>query len=200
MEKAPTVTYKQELSRSIGLVGSVSITLSAVTPAASLFVIVPVVLTSAGTGSITSMVLAGFIGLFMALCWAELAAMFPVSGGDYSLVWHAFKGISPFMAGVASFITFSMMLSSIAVIPATLALGTGDYLNVVCRLQPQITGAVVTAVATLIAILHVRRAALITGLFLAIEIAVLVLVTILGFAHWRRNPITSKPTMKQPPG
>lgn len=71
-------------------------------------------------------------------------------------------------AGFASFLTFSMMLSSIAVIPATLALGTGYYLKVIRRVQPQIAGAVVTAAATLVAILRVRRAALITGLFLAV--------------------------------
>jgi len=135
------------------------------------------------------MILAGLVGLFMALCWAELGAMFPVSGGDYSLVWHAFKGLSPLSAGVASFLTFSMMLSSIAVIPATLALGTGDYLKDIWQVQPQIAGAVVTAAATLVAVLRVRRAALITGLFLAVEMAVLAVITILGFAHWRRNPV-----------
>jgi amino acid transporter len=135
------------------------------------------------------MILAGIVGLFMALCWAELGVMFPVSGGDYSLVWHAFKGLSPMWAGLASFLTFSMLLNSIAVIPATLALGTGEYLEVIWHVQPQIAGALVTAAATLVAILRVRRAALITGVFLAVEMAVLAVVTTLGFAHWRRNPV-----------
>src|SRR5829696_3375356 len=84
-------TYGPGLSRSLGLWANIAITLSAVTPAASVFIIIPLIITSVGTGSILSMALAGIVGVFMALCWAELGAKYPVVGGDYALVYHAFK-------------------------------------------------------------------------------------------------------------
>jgi amino acid transporter len=185
----PSDHYEQGLSRSLGILANISITLSAVTPAASVFVIVPLIITSVGTASISAMALAGIVGIFMALCWAELAAKFPVAGGDYSLVYHAFSRSSPSLAGAASFITFSMMLASVIFIPAVIALGTADALKAVWNVNPQVSGAVVTAGATLIAIMAVRQAAFVTGLFLAIEMLVLAVVTLLGLMNWQRSPL-----------
>lgn len=180
--------YAQGLSRSLSVAGNISITLSAVTPAASVFVIVPLIITSIGTGSVTAMALAGIVGVFMALCWAELAAKFPVVGGDYALVYQAFKKSSPALAGALSFVTFAMMLASIAFIPAVIALGTADYLKVAWAVDPKIAGAVVTGLATLIAIMQVRQAAFVTGIFLAIEMLVILVVSCLGFVNWQRDP------------
>ena len=87
MEHKGSKEHTSGLSRSLSPIGSISITLSAVTPAASVFVIVPLIITSVGTGSVTAMALAAIVGIFMAFCWAELAAKFPVSGGDYALVF-----------------------------------------------------------------------------------------------------------------
>lgn len=181
--------YSQGLSRSLSIMGSISLTLSAVTPAASIFVIVPLIITSVGTASVTAMVLAALVGVFMALCWAELAAKFPVVGGDYALVHHAFENTSPSLAGAASFLTFAMMLASIVFIPAVIALGTADYLKVIWAIDPKIAGAAVTALATLVAILRVKEAAFVTGLFLALESLVILIVSYLGFSNWQRNPI-----------
>lgn len=179
----------QALSRSLSIMGSISLTLSAVTPAASIFVIVPLIITSVGTASVTAMGLAGLVGVFMALCWAELAAKYPVVGGDYALVHHAFEKTSPSLAGAASFLTFSMMLASVIFIPAVIALGTADYLKVVWAVDPKIAGAIVTGLATLVAILRVKEAAFVTGLFLALESLVIIIVSYLGFSNWQRNPV-----------
>lgn len=181
--------YEQKLSRSIGILGNIGMTVSAVTPASSMFIIVPWIIISVGTGALTSMALAAIIGVFMALCWAELAASFPTAGGDYAMVWHAFKGKAKPWGGVASFVTFAMMLASIAFIPAVIALGTADYLKVVWDLDSQIVGAVVVALATLIAVLKVGVNVFVTGIFLAIEILALMVVAVLGFSNWERNPI-----------
>jgi amino acid transporter len=74
------------------VLGNVLITLSGITPAASVFIIAPVALAEAGSGAFTSFVFAAIVGVFMGLCWAELSAAFPIAGGDYALVWHSFKG------------------------------------------------------------------------------------------------------------
>ena len=59
--------YHQQLSRSIGILGNVFITLSGVTPAASVFIIAPVALAEAGSGVVPSFVFAAIVGVFMAL-------------------------------------------------------------------------------------------------------------------------------------
>ena len=67
--------YEQQLSRSLGIWGSIALTLSSVTPASSVFIIVPFILLTAGTGSFLAMIFGAIIGVFMAFCWAELAAL-----------------------------------------------------------------------------------------------------------------------------
>jgi amino acid transporter len=175
--------YHQQLSRSIGILGNVFITLSGVTPASSVFIIAPVALIAAGSGSFLAFVFAAIVGVFMAFCWAELSAAYPIAGGDYALVWHSFKGRTSFLAGPLSFVTFALYVDFIAFIPAVIALGMGTYLSVVVSVNAKLLGAIVMLVAAAIAILNIRLNAFITGVFLAIELAALAAVTVLGFAH-----------------
>jgi amino acid transporter len=175
--------YEQDLSRSIGILGNVFITLSGVTPASSVFIIVPVALVAAGSGSFLAFVFAAIVGVFMAFCWAELSAAFPIAAGDYALVWHSFKGRTSWLAGPVSFVTFALYVDFIAFIPAVIALGTGTYLAVIWNVNLKVIGAVVMLLAAVIAILNIRLNAVITGIFLAIELAALAVVTILGITH-----------------
>jgi amino acid transporter len=101
-EVAPGQTgerYEQELSRSLRVLGNVMITLSSITPASSVFIIIPAILLGVGTGSFLALVFAALVGVFMAFCWAELCAAYPIAGGDYAVVWHAFKGRAKPLAG-----------------------------------------------------------------------------------------------------
>jgi len=177
--------YKQELSRSISVLGNIFITLSGVTPAASVFIIAPVALAEAGSGSFFSFVFAAIVGVFMAFCWAELSASFPIAGGDYALVWHSFKGKTQPLAGPVSFITFALYADFIAFIPATIALGAGTYFAVVANLDPRYVGAVIMIIAAAVAMLKIRFNAVLTGVFLTIELAALVILTVLGLSHAR---------------
>jgi len=178
-----TARYEQDLSRSIGILGNVFITLSGVTPASSVFIIVPVALVAAGSGSFLAFVFAAIVGVFMAFCWAELSAAFPIAAGDYALVWHSFKGRTSWLAGPVSFVTFALYVDFIAFIPAVIALGTGTYLAVIWSVNLKVIGAVVMLLAAAIAILNIRLNAVITGIFLAIELVALGVVTILGLTH-----------------
>src|SRR3954463_11406245 len=78
--------YRQELSRSLSLRGNVLITLSAVTPASSVFIIIPAVLVAIGGASFVAFLIAAVVGIFMAFCYAELSSAFPIAGGEYSFV------------------------------------------------------------------------------------------------------------------
>jgi amino acid transporter len=175
--------YEQDLNRSIGILGNVFITLSGVTPASSVFIIVPVALVAAGSGSFLAYVFAAVVGVFMAFCWGELSAAFPIAAGDYALVWHSFKGRTSWLAGPVSFVTFALYVDFIAFIPAVIALGTGTYLAVIWSVNLKVIGAVVMLVAAGIAILNIRLNAVITGFFLAIELAALGVVTVLGLIN-----------------
>jgi amino acid transporter len=183
LQDAAAPRYDQDLHRSIGVFGNVFVTLSAVTPASSVFVIAPVALVAAGSGSFLAFVFAAIVGVFMALCWAELAAAYPIAAGDYALLWHSFKGRTSWLAGPVSFVTFALWVAVIVFSPAVIALGAGTYLAVIWTVNPQVIGAVVILAAAAIAILNIRLNAAITGIFLAIELAALAVVTVLGITH-----------------
>jgi amino acid transporter len=181
--------YEQELHRGLGVLGNIAITLSAVTPASSVFIIVPAIFLLAGTGSFLAMVFAALVGVVMAFCWGELSAAFPIAGGDYALVWHAFKGPWAKVGNAASFATFALMLNSVAFIPAVIALGTAEYLSNVVTVDARIAGAVVCLVAAGVAILRIRTNAVLTGIFLVIELLALLVLTILGIVNFHADRV-----------
>jgi amino acid transporter len=183
--------YKQELHRELSVVGNVIIVLSGVTPASSVFIIVPFIIITAGTGSFLALLFAAIIGVFMAFCWAELGAAFPITGGDYALVWHAFKGPWARLGSALSFATFALMVSTALFIPAVIALGTGEYLTSIVTVDPRIAGAVTVAVASAIAILRIRTNAWVTGVFLALELLALLTLTVLGLLNLNADRIPS---------
>lgn len=177
--------YRQELSRSISALGSVVVSLSAVTPAASVFVIAPVALLIAGTGSFLAFVLAGVVSMLMAFCWAELGSAHPIAAGDYALVWHSFKGRSAPLASPLSFITFALYIDFMAFVPATIALGAGTYFAVVANVDPRYVGAAIMVIAAVLATRQIRLNAAVTAIFLAIELVALLTLTVLGLSHAR---------------
>jgi amino acid transporter len=150
-----------------------------VTPASSVFIIVPVAFASLGTATFLSFVVAALVGVAMALCWAELGAAYPLAGGDYAIVARA---IGP----AWGFAAFCLMLGVVACAIPVLALGMGSYLKVLVDVDPRIAAIMGILVSALIAIFNVRFGAVVTGLFLAIEIVVLAVVAYLGFAHIER--------------
>lgn len=180
--------YRQELNRSIGVLGNIFITLSGVTPAVSVFVIAPAVINGGGSGAFLAYVFAALVGVFMALCWAELSAAFPIAGGDYAMVWHSFRGklAAQRLAGPVSLMTFLLWLDFIAFIPATIALGAGTYLSPIINVSPtgaKVVGAIFMLAAAVLAVLKIKFNAWLTGVFLGIEMLALVILTILGVFH-----------------
>src|SRR5579859_3857292 len=197
---APQKRYRQELDRSIGVLGNIFITLSGVTPAVSVFVIAPVALAGGGSGAFLAFVFAALVGVFMAVCWAELSAAFPIAGGDYAMVWHAYQGKpkAEKLAGPASFVTFMLWLDFIAFIPAVIALGAGLYLSPILHVSSngvKVVGAVFMLAGAVLAALKIRFNAWLTGVFLGIEMLCLLIVTVLGIFHTQHWSSLLHPTM-----
>jgi len=69
-------------SRNMKMIGCLLITLSSVTPASSIFIIVPGVVEQAGSGALISFAAAAFVSLLTAYVYAELASAFPLTGGN----------------------------------------------------------------------------------------------------------------------
>ncbi|WP_029366553.1 APC family permease [Mycobacterium sp. UM_WWY] len=179
---AGRVAYQQELHRALSMKENILITLSAVTPASSVFIIVPTILLGVGGASVLTMLVGGFAAIFVALCYAELSATYPITGGEYT--WAA-----RLLGKPAGFAIFMLTLVSAVLIIAVIALGTGEYLGVAWEgLGGKWIGVAVIVVTTFVALLNIRTNAWVTGIFLAVEIAAVAVVAVLGFVHVERGP------------
>ena len=165
------------LSRSLGLLGVLFLTLSVATPASSVFVIVPGMLRVAGSGTIWAMLLAGVVCVATAFVYAELSSVWPIAGGEYVQVARTLGPLSGFvMLGVN---VFNNLL-----FPPVLGLGVSGVLSTVLPGLPQVPVAIlVVGLSTVVGLLNIRVNAVVTGVFLAIEMAALLVVAVLGFAH-----------------
>jgi amino acid transporter len=180
----PSGQYKQELSRSLTLRGNILITLSAVTPASSVFIIIPSVLAAIGGASFLAFLIAAIVGIFMAYCYAELSSAFPIAGGEYSFVARV-------LGKATGFALFLMNALSVILIIGVIALGTGEYLSAAFSgANSKWVGVAVIVLSAVVAVLNIRTNAWVTGTFLAVEMAALVVLTLLGFINVSR-PITT---------
>ena len=169
------------LKRSMRVIGTLLLTLSAVTPASSVFVIVPGVITQAGSGAFLSMAAAAILAIPIAYVYSELASAFPIAGGEYSMVGRS-------VGAAAGFATFGLTITSNMLAPAVLALGASTYLAVVVPdLNPIVVGMTIIAATTVLGILHIRTNAWVTGVFLLLELLALAVLAVLGFLDVKRS-------------
>ncbi|OLE28818.1 MAG: amino acid permease [Catenulispora sp. 13_1_20CM_3_70_7] len=175
----PETTTKPALARSLGLLGAVLLTLSCLTPASSLFVIVPGLFATQGTGTALTLAIAGILCVGVAFCYSELGTLIPSAGGEYAMVGSLLGRVSGwltfFLSGVVAF-----------VIPPIIAIGTGQYLHAAIPGLPvngAATGAVVMAASTAMGVFDLRANAWITGVFLVLEVVASAVVAFLGFTH-----------------
>jgi amino acid transporter len=159
------------------VIGALLLTLSAITPASSVFVIVPGVFQQAGTGAFLSMAATAFVSLSVAYVYAELSSAFPIAGGEYSMVGQT-------LGPAAGFATLALTAIGNMLAPAVLSLGAAVYLSaLIPGLDPVVVGISIIVATTLFGILHIRTNAWVTGFFLLLELLALLVLAILGFAH-----------------
>jgi amino acid transporter len=170
----------RKLKRSIGVVGGTLLTLSCVTPASSLFVIVPASFASLGTGTALTLVIAIVLCIGVAWCYSELGTLVPSAGGEYAMAGHT-------IGRFAGWLAFIQALIVVMIVPPIIALGTADYLAPILSVDPRIMGAIVMLAATVVGLLDLRANAWITGIFLVLEVIAASLVAVLGFAHTNRS-------------
>ena len=183
-------------SRNMKMIGCLLITLSSVTPASSIFIVVPGVVEQAGSGALWSFAAAGFVSLLTAYVYAELSSAFPLTGGEYAIVGRT-------LGPLAGFIILGLNLVVLLLNISVIALGIGNFISAVLPGTPVIGDALAcVAFTTLCAILNVRTNALITGAFLLLELVALVVVVALGFIHPARSwvSLVAHPVFLEAPG
>ena len=167
----------RKFQRSMKIFGVLLLTLSSVTPASSVFVIIPGVIQQAGSGVILSLLAAGLVSLCMAFVYAELASAWPLAGGEYAMAGQA-------LGSFAGYVLLGVNAAAYTLVPPVLALGAATYLSVIWPNAPAIPIAVgMIVLSTFSGILNIRVNAWVTGIFLAVEVIALLVVAALGFAH-----------------
>jgi len=169
------------LARVLGPGSAILLVLSCITPASSLFIIVPEMMATQGSGVVLTIAAGILISVAVGACYAELGTRMASAGGEYAMVTHT-------LGRCAGWLTFALSGVLLWVIPPVIALGTADYLADLVSLDRAVTGAVVMLVATGVALLDIRANALVTGVFLLLEIVAAVVVAVLGAAHLQRGP------------
>jgi len=163
-------------SRSMQMIGCLLITLSCVTPASTVFIVMPELVQQTGSAALICALAGGAISLLVAFVYAELGSAFPLTGGEYAMVGRT-------MGPLAGFLILGLNLVVLMMGIAVIALGLGTYVQVLLPGTSALADALIClGLTTVCALLSVRTNALITGAFLALEILALAVVSILGFA------------------
>lgn len=172
-----TRSYQQQLSRAMGVFGNICVTVSGITPTASIFIIAPVAFLNQGSGAFLAFVIAGVIGVGMGMCYGELGSSFPIAGGQYSIVARV-------LGRPVGFLAFADYLVLTVFVPSSIALGAGQYVALLWGFNnPNLVGLIIMLATMIIAILHIRTNAIVTGIFLAIELLAVATMSVLGLTH-----------------
>ncbi|WP_439546142.1 APC family permease [Sandarakinorhabdus sp.] len=145
--------------------------LSAASPVLSVFVGGSGMLHLSGTLTALAFLLGGIIAALFALLYAELGVRQPGAGGIY-------PGLARLIGpGVAHGYMFMTILTALPLIAFT-ALGLAGYIRVLGPALPTIPVALISlALAAGIAMLNIRTSALVTGLFLGVELLALAILS-----------------------
>jgi amino acid transporter len=171
--------HQQQLARVLRVAGNITITLSLVGPAASVFVISPVALRQQGSGAFLAFLVAALLSGCVALGWAELGALYPTAGGLYGIVARV-------LGRRAGLLALVLLLAGFVIVLSAFALAAGQYLAVVWSgISPRVAGLVLLGAAMSVALVGIRFNAAVAGALLALELAAILVVCVLGFARAR---------------
>lgn len=165
------------LLRVLGPLGLVFLTLSVLSPGASVLVAGADVLHTAGTGAPLAFLLGGLLTLIFTFSQAELGSAFPLAGGDYAIIGNS-------LGPRAGFMQFGITLIGSLIFLAICGTGVALYMRALWPVLPSGGTAVAAlAIAASLAILNIRTGAMFTGAFLMVELFALGLLAVLGFGH-----------------
>jgi amino acid transporter len=172
--------YPQQLAQTLRVAGNMTITLSVIGPAASVFAIGSVAVRQQGSGAFLAFLIAAVISGCLAVGWAELGALYPTAGGLYGIVARV-------LGRRAGFLALVLQLTLFVIVPSAFALAAGQYLTALWpAVSPRAAALVLLATAIALAVVGIRFNAAVTAALLALELTIILVVSALGFAnaHW----------------
>jgi amino acid transporter len=168
---------KGRLRRQLSSFGVLLLTLSSLSPIASIYGVGSDVLQHAGTGAGILFLISVGVAAIWGAVYAELGSSYPYAGGDY-------VGVGAILGAWAALATLTIWAVTSGPSIAFCAEVISSY---VAQLAPEIPVAAMTfgclGAAVVIALLAVRMGALVTGVFLAIEFIVMVVLIVGGLWH-----------------
>lgn len=172
--------YAQELRRRLKVWHVVGLAMADVSPTMAVLFLTAGVFFVGGTFALGANLILAVVVILIALCLAELAAMYPIAGGMYSLVRYV-------LPGPITWITmFNYLLQGI-VIPASIAIGVATFLQDLVpgldAMSTPLLALITLAIATGIALLTVEFGAWLTIIMVVVELIVLGIVTVAAFAN-----------------
>jgi amino acid transporter len=173
----PPVCSSNQLHRKLSSFGVLLLTLSCLSPVYSIYGIGSDVLLHAGTGAAALFICGIGAALVWAVVYAELASAYPYAGGDY-------VGVGAILGSWAGFASLTVWTVTAGPANAFLARTIAIYVS---EFAPTASPLLVTfgalGAATAIALLAVRASALVTGMFLGVEMLAVVALIVAGV--WR---------------
>lgn len=170
-----------QLHRKLHSFGVLLLTLSCLSPVFSIYGVGSDVLQHAGTGAAGLFLVGIGVAAIWAVVYAELGSAFPYAGGDY-------VGVGAVLGPAAGFVSLTLWAVTVIPITAFLSKVVAVY---VADLAPAMPTQVITfgslAAAIAVALLAVRTSAIVTGLFLAIEMLAVLALIVAGTWHPARN-------------
>ena len=182
----PGEEHEVKLTRSLGLLSATMLGVGAMI-GAGIFILSGLAAGTAGPAATVSYLLVGFMTLFTALSYCELAAAIPIAGGGYTFVHEAIGGFTAFITGWS--MVFGLVVSA-----ALYAIGFAEHFNPLVELAIpyELSKAVAAAaIIVLLALLNVKgtkEAGHTQNLFTLGKVAILAVFVILcfRFVEWGR--------------
>jgi amino acid transporter len=175
--------YAQQLKRRLHVGHVVGLAMADVSPTMAVVFLTGGVFVIGGTFAVGANLLLAVAVMLIALCLAELASMYPIAGGMYSLVRH----ILP--APITWITMFNYLIQGI-VIPASIALGVAGFMKDLIPgigLDDQVFALILLAAATAIGLTKVEIGAWVTIIMVVVELVVLGIITVAALTHPQQN-------------
>jgi amino acid transporter len=164
-------------SRSLSGFGVIVLTLSVLSPGVSTFVTGGSIIQLVGSGAVLAFLLGSVVNYCQTSLSAELGAAYPTAGYDYAAIGHALGDWAGALTYLAALFTLPLFLN-------TSAVGIAIYLQpLLPTLDTNTVTFITVGVVTVLSLFNIRSSEAITGLFMLIEIAALLLVAALGVFH-----------------
>lgn len=175
--------YHQQLDRRLKVRHVVGLAMADVSPTMAVVFLTAGVFVTGGVFAVGANLLLAVAVMLIALCLAELATMYPIAGGMYSLVRHV-------LPGPITWVTMLNYLIQGIVIPASIALGVAVFVKDLIpglEMSDQLLALIALALATGIALTRVEIGAWVTIIMVVVELVVLGIITVAALTHPEQN-------------